>query len=82
MCPSPRPPYPPVRNPTATLTLRLLANTCELCGSEDHVEMHFERRLMDLQRGGQAETSWGHQILNRHRKSLVVCEVCQQTIHA
>ena len=74
--------YPPVRERRATLTLRLLANTCELCGSKDHVEMHFEHRLKDLQRDGQAETPWGRQMLKRHRKSLVVCASCHRTIHA
>ena len=74
--------YPPVRERRATLTLRLLANTCELCGSKDHVEMHFEHRLKDLQLDGQAETPWGRQMLKRHRKSLVVCASCHRTIHA
>ena len=74
--------YPPVRNPRATLTLRLLANTCELCGSKDHVEMHFEHRLKDLQRNGTAGTPWAEAMLKRHRKSLVTCEACHQQIHA
>jgi group II intron reverse transcriptase/maturase len=75
-------PYQPVRKPRASLRLRLLANTCELCGSHDDVEMHFEHRLKDIERDGRAETSWGRLMVKRHRKSLVACESCHNTIHA
>jgi hypothetical protein len=72
--------YPPVREPKATLILRLLADTCELCGSHEGVQVHFEHRLKDLQRDGAAGTPWAGAMLKRHRKSLVVCEACHQQI--
>jgi hypothetical protein len=75
-------PSPPVREPRATLTLRLLANSCELCSSHEGVQVHFERRLKDLCRDGAAGTDWAEVMLKRHRKSLVVCEACHQRIHA
>jgi group II intron reverse transcriptase/maturase len=75
-------PYPPVRKRRATIALRLLANACELCGSHDGVQAHFEHRLKDLQRDGTAGTPWAEAMLKRHRKSLVVCEACHQQIHA
>ena len=34
---------------------RLLADTCELCGSHDDVEVHHLRALKDLQQQGRAE---------------------------
>jgi hypothetical protein len=73
-------PYQPIRRQRATLVLRLLADTCELCGSHEEVQVHFEHRLKDLQRDGAAGTSWATAMLKRHRKSLVVCEACHQQI--
>jgi hypothetical protein len=73
-------PYPPVREPRATLPLRLLADTCELCNSHEGVQVHFEHRLKDLQREGATGTTWAETMLKRHRKSLVVCESCHQQI--
>jgi hypothetical protein len=75
-------PYPSVREPRATLTLRLLANSCELCSSQEGVQVHFEHRLKDLCRDGAAGTDWAEAMLRRHRKSLVVCEACHRRIHA
>jgi group II intron reverse transcriptase/maturase len=74
-------PYQPVRRQRATLVLRLLANTCELCGSHEGVQVHFERRLKDLQRDGVAGTPWAQAMVKRHRKSLMVCEGCHPQIH-
>jgi len=73
-------PYPLVREPRATLVWRLLADTCELCGSHDGVQVHFEHRLKDLQRDGAAGAPWAEAMIKRHRKSLVVCEACHQQI--
>jgi len=75
-------PYQPVRRQRAVLALRLLANTCELCGSHEEVQVHLEHRLKDLQRADAAGTSWAAAMVKRHRKSLMVCESCHQQIHA
>lgn len=75
-------PYHPVRSHRASLMLRLLAETCELCGSHGNVQLHLEYRLKDLQREGVAETSWARAMVKRHRKSLMVCESCHGEIHA
>jgi hypothetical protein len=75
-------PYQPVWEHRASLRLRLLADACELCGSHDHVQLHLERRLKDLQRDDAAETSWARAMVKRHRKSLMVCESCHKEIHA
>jgi len=51
-------PYRPAWEHRASLILRLLANACELCGSQQNVQLHLERRLKDLQREGVAECQW------------------------
>ena len=75
-------PYQPARAHRASLMLRLLVDTCELCGSHDHVQLHLEHRLKDLQREGVAGTSWARAMVKRRRKSLLVCESCHGEIHA
>lgn len=65
------------------LEKRLLADTCELCGSQEHVEVHHIRALKDLQRQGQEERpAWAHIMAARHRKTLVTCQKCHNDIHA
>ena len=72
-----------VWNTRTQLEERLLADTCELCGSHDHVEVHHVRALKDLHRKGQAEKpAWVAVMAARHRKTLVVCQRCHDDIHA
>lgn len=61
---------------------RLLAQTCELCGSTVHVEVHHVRKLADLkQRGHKPRPDWMLKMSARRRKTLVVCLACHQDIH-
>jgi group II intron reverse transcriptase/maturase len=62
---------------------RLLAETCELCGSvEGPFEVHHIRRLADLDRPGQREKPlWVKRMATRQRKTLVTCTRCHQDIH-
>ena len=67
------------------LVRRLLADTCELCGSQDHIEVHHIRALKDLKRSTQRGTDkpeWVKVMAARHRKTLVVCRRCHDDIHA
>ena len=41
--------------PRTELEQRLLADTCELCDSREHIQVHHVRALKDLRRKGQAE---------------------------
>jgi len=53
---------------------RLLADTCEMCGSHDGIEVHHIRHLRDLTAKGRADRpAWVQQMAARHRKTLVVC---------
>jgi group II intron reverse transcriptase/maturase len=64
------------------LVQRLLADTCELCGSQTAIEVHHIRALKDLQRYGRAEKpAWVKTMAARRRKTLVVCASCHKDIH-
>src|SRR5262249_18637379 len=65
------------------LLRRLLADACEACGSTDNVEVHHVRKLADLKRRGRkAPPDWVRLMASRRRKTLVLCRVCHDNIHA
>jgi hypothetical protein len=71
----------PVWNVRTELLERLLADTRELCGSQEDVEVHHIRALKDLQQKGRAEVpNWVKLMAARRRKTLVVCHICQVAI--
>jgi Type II intron maturase len=73
----------PMWNRRTELGQRLLADTCELCGSRDRVQVHHVRALKDLNRPGQrAKPRWVQEMAARNRKTLVVCHACHTDIHA
>src|SRR5947209_5340833 len=73
----------PVWAGRSELEKRLLADTCELCGSREHVEVHHIRALKDLQRKGQDERPrWVQIMAARRRKTLITCRKCHNDIHA
>ena len=62
---------------------RLLAHTCELCGSHEQIEVHHIRALKDLQQKGQAQRpKWVMIMAARQRKTLITCQKCHNDIHA
>ena len=64
------------------LVQRLLADQCELCGSEDDCEVHHINKLADIDRRGQKEKPlWVKRMIARRRKTLVVCRKCHEEIH-
>lgn len=64
------------------LVERLLADQCELCGSEERVEVHHIRKLADLNKPGRKEKPlWVQRMAAIHRKTLVVCSECHIAIH-
>lgn len=65
------------------LVQRLLADTCELCGSGNKVEVHHVRALKDLDPKGRGpQPAWARRMAARRRKTLVVCRACHEAIHA
>lgn len=70
-------------NNRSELLQRLVANECELCGSPEHIEVHHIRKLADLQRRGRKERpAWIQRMAALRRKTLVVCRICHDNIHA
>ena len=64
------------------LIQRLLAEECELCGSELNCEVHHIRKLADLNQPGRKEKPlWMKRMATRRRKTLVVCQKCHEEIH-
>jgi hypothetical protein len=73
---------PKVWNVRTELIERLLADTCELCGSHDRVNVHHIRALRDLRTWGRAERpAWVIRMAARQRKTIVVCHTCHRDIH-
>ncbi|WP_442942202.1 HNH endonuclease [Nonomuraea sp. NBC_00507] len=65
------------------LVQRLLAEVCELCGSTDKIEVHHIRALKDLNSKGRKQPpDWVTRMASRRRKTLVICRVCHEDIHA
>jgi group II intron reverse transcriptase/maturase len=65
------------------LLQRVLADTCEACGSTENVEVHHVRKLADLNRRGRKPLpDWMRLMAARRRKTLVLCRVCHDNIHA
>jgi Type II intron maturase/Reverse transcriptase (RNA-dependent DNA polymerase) len=65
------------------LLARLLADKCELCGATENVEVHHVRKLADLKvRGRKERPIWIQVMSSRRRKTLIVCGVCHDAIHA
>lgn len=63
------------------LEQRLLANTCELCGATQDIEVHHIRALKDLNtRGRASKPAWVTIMAARRRKTLVVCRTCHMDI--
>lgn len=61
------------------LTRRLLADQCEWCGNRDtQVEVHHVRKLGNLK----GKTPWERQMIERRRKTMVLCVECHHELHA
>jgi len=65
------------------LEQRLLADTCENCGSKENVEVHHIRALKDLNKyTGRDKPDWVKVMAARHRKTMVLCRKCHDDVHA
>ncbi len=62
--------------PYPSLIERLMNGKCEICGAAGNVLMHHVRNI-NLLKG---ENEWERIMLKRHRKTLVVCENCNNKI--
>jgi hypothetical protein len=72
----------PIFNNRTELVQRLLAQECELCRSQDKIEVHHIRKLANLkQKNGVAQSKWKVRMSERGRKTLIVCRKCHTDIH-
>jgi hypothetical protein len=72
----------PVWNGRTEIVERLLADACELCGSQERIQVHHIRALKNLRRNGRTpRPAWVEHMAARQRKTLVVCRVCHAAIH-
>ena len=72
------------RGARADLIRRLLADTCELCGSQVNCEVHHVRKLADLKKrwaGRREKPVWVRKMVMIRRKTLIVCRRCHVAIH-
>jgi group II intron reverse transcriptase/maturase len=61
------------------LGTRLLAHRCEWCGTQESpIEVHHVRKLGNLQ----GKTVWERQMIERRRKTMVLCATCHDELHA
>ncbi|MFI1867314.1 HNH endonuclease [Streptomyces jumonjinensis] len=60
---------------------RLLAGRCELCGRTGEMEVHHVAKLTDLAKL-EPNPEWAVAMVNRRRKSLVLCTPCHTEAHA
>jgi group II intron reverse transcriptase/maturase len=66
------------------LVTRLQKGRCEICGSDESVQVHHIRKLRDLKgrwQGRKEKPEWVKRMIALQRKTLVVCEQCHQDIH-
>jgi hypothetical protein len=65
------------------LVTRLQTDTCELCGSQENIEVHHIRKLADLKKPGRKDKPvWMKRMIALRRKTLIVCRKCHNAIHA
>lgn len=64
---------------------RLLADECELCGSNENIEVHHIRKISDLKRKYEGKTNipkWKEVMITINRKTLITCKNCHSLIHS
>jgi len=60
---------------------RLLADFCELCGSDKDVEVHHVNAMRKLHEyPGRAKPEWVKRMIAVRRKTLVLCKRCHVAI--
>jgi group II intron reverse transcriptase/maturase len=65
------------------LEQRLLAETCEVCGSNTKIEVHHIRKLPEgIVKKQDASSEWLYLMKVRRRKTLVLCRKCHNNLHS
>lgn len=61
------------------LEQRLLTETCEVCGSDQKIEVHHIRKLPAIE--SSPNSGWLYLMKIRRRKTLVLCRQCHHSLH-
>jgi hypothetical protein len=63
------------------LVQRLLADFCELCGSDKDVEVHHVRAMRKLhEHPGRPKPEWVKRMIALRRKTLLLCKKCHEAV--
>jgi hypothetical protein len=73
---------PPVVIRHKELMKRFAAGRCEVCKQNTEIRVHQIRKLADLDKPGVSRPAWMDIMAKRRRKTLMVCQVCHEAIHA
>ena len=57
---------------------RLISNTCEICGSDDNVQIHHIKHLKDIKR---SKELWAIKMIANKRKTIALCQKHHQEVH-
>ena len=75
-----QPPRVPI-TPRTELVQRLLADSCERCGSDKDVEVHHVNAMRKLHEyPGRAKPEWVKRMIALRRKTLVLCKRCHVAV--
>jgi len=70
---------PKLYNNRSELVQRLLADFCELCGSEKDVEVHHVQAMRKLHEyPGRPKPEWVKRMIALRRKTLILCKRCHE----
>jgi group II intron reverse transcriptase/maturase len=72
---------PEARAHYTELEKRVRADTCEVCGSTEQVEVHHIRKLIERRKDGRSIPAWKRHMIARQRKTLVLCRACHVKLH-
>jgi group II intron reverse transcriptase/maturase len=72
---------PQLFNKRTELVQRLLADFCELCGSDEDVEVHHVQAMRKLHEyPGRAKPEWVKRMIALRRKTLLLCRRCHEAV--
>ena len=72
----------PAAYPRRELISRLRKRECELCETGTTVAVHQVTGLKELGRPGPGQPAWAALMAKMRRKTLIVCALCHEHIHA
>jgi group II intron reverse transcriptase/maturase len=72
---------PKLFNKRTELVQRLLADFCELCGSDEDVEVHHVQAMRKLHEyPGRTKPEWIRRMIALRRKTLLLCKRCHEAV--